>query len=213
MDNRSESDLIKIAKYYDYIEIQPLINNRFLINEGRVAGEDDLMALNRRAIEIADKAGVRVCATCDAHFLNPEDEIYRRILQAGMRFSDADSESALYLRTTDEMLREFSYLPPDVARKIVIENPNALADEIEEVRPIPKGTFTPKVEGADEELVRICRENARKLYGDPLPEIVSARMERELKSIIEHGFAALYIIAQKLVAYSESQGYLVGSRG
>ncbi len=213
MDNRSESDLIKIAKYYDYIEIQPLINNRFLINEGRVAGEDDLMALNRRAIEIADKAGVRVCATCDAHFLNPEDEIYRRILQAGMRFSDADGESALYLRTTDEMLREFSYLPPDVARKIVIENPNTLADEIEEVRPIPKGTFTPKVEGADEELVRICRENARKLYGDPLPEIVSARMERELNSIIEHGFAALYIIAQKLVAYSESQGYLVGSRG
>lgn len=213
MDNRSEGDLIKIAKYYDYIEVQPLANNRFLINEGKASGEEDLMKLNRRAIDIADKAGVRVCATCDAHFLNPEDEIFRKIMQAGMRFSDADAESSLYLRTTDEMLREFSYLPEDVAQKIVIENPNAVADEIEEVRPIPKGTFTPKVEGADEELIRICRENAGKLYGDPLPDIVSARMDRELNSIIEHGFAVLYIIAQKLVAYSESLGYLVGSRG
>ena len=108
MDNRSEGDLIKIAKYYDYIEVQPLANNRFLINEGKASGEEDLMKLNRRAIDIADKAGVRVCATCDAHFLNPEDEIFRKIMQAGMRFSDADAESSLYLRTTDEVLREFS---------------------------------------------------------------------------------------------------------
>ena len=213
LDNRSENDLVEICRFYDYVEIQPLTNNRFLINEGKAGSDDDLIALNRRVIEIAKKAGRPVCATCDAHFLNKEDEIYRAILQSGMKFADADRDCSLYLRNTDEMLGEFTYLTPDEAYEYVVDNTNKIADMVEEIRPIPKGTFTPKMEGAEEDLQRMCWERAKELYGDPLPEIVSARLEKELGPIIKYGFAVLYIIAQKLVSYSESQGYLVGSRG
>ncbi len=213
LEGRTESEIEEIAEYYDYLEIQPLCNNGFLIVEGTVAGEEQLRELNRRVVALGDKLGKPVVATCDAHFLNREDEIYRKILLAGQKFSDADRDTGIYLRTTDEMLAEFAYLGEETARRVVIENPNKIADMVERIRPIPTGTYTPSIPGADEDLKRICWERAHEWYGDPLPDLVEKRLTRELDSIIQNGFGVLYIIAQKLVAYSESLGYLVGSRG
>lgn len=211
---KSRAELVEIAKYYDYIEIQPICNNRYLIAEGQVADEEGLRDLNRRLISIADEAGLPVCATCDAHFLERHDEIYRKILLAGMKFSDADKDTGIYYRTTEEMLEEFAYLGEEKAYEVVVTNTNRIADEVEAgIRPFPKGTFTPNMEGAEEDLQRICYEHAEGLYGNPLPDLVKQRLEKELTSIIKNGFAVLYMIAQKLVWYSESQGYLVGSRG
>ncbi len=212
-EGRSENDLLEIAAFYDYLEIQPLSNNSFMIEQGMVKDEEELKALNRRIIELGKKAGKPVCATCDAHYLNPEDEIYRRIILAGLKFKDADKETKLYYRTTEEMLAEFDYLGEELAREVVIENPNKIADMIEEVRPIPEGNYPPHIEGAEEELTTKCWDLAKELYGDPLPEIVSERLERELNSIIKNGFAIMYIIARKLVENSEEKGYQVGSRG
>ena len=213
LENRPESEIEEIVNFYDYLEIQPICNNRFLIAEGTVADDEGLRNLNRQIVELGEKYGKPVCATCDAHFLNEEDELYRKILLAGMKFKDFDRDVGIYLRTTDEMLAEFSYLGEEKAYEVVVTNTNLIADMIEPVRPIPEGNYTPEMEGADQELQDMCWERAKRMYGDPLPELVSKRLSRELDSIVKNGFAVLYLIAQRLVKYSEDQGYLVGSRG
>ena len=213
LDGRSEEDIEEIAAFYDYLEIQPIGNNRFLIAEGKVADEAALEDINRKIYTLGKKLGKPVCATCDAHFLNKEDELYRKILLAGMKFSDADKDTGIYLRTTEEMLAEFSYLGEEAAREVVIVNPNRIADLCEKIRPIPTGRYEPSLDGANEELADSCWKRAHDWYGDPLPEVVEKRLKKELDSIIGHGFAVLYMIAVKLVAYSESLGYQVGSRG
>ncbi len=213
LEGRSDQDVEDIAEFYDYFEIQPIANNKFLLGKGRVNSEEDLREINRKIYRLGKKLGKPVCATCDAHFLNKEDEVYRRILLAGMKMSDADSEMPIYLRTTEEMLEEFSYLGEDIAFEVVVENPNKIADMCEQLRPIPKGKYEPLVPGANEELTESCWKRAHEWFGEDIPPIVSDRLERELGSIIKNGFAGLYMISVKLVAYSESLGYLVGSRG
>ena len=213
LEGRSDQDVEDIAEFYDYFEIQPIANNKFLLGKGRVNSEEDLREINRKIYRLGKKLGKSVCATCDAHFLNKEDEVYRRILLAGLKMSDADNEMPIYLRTTDEMLEEFSYLGEDIAFEVVVENPNKIADMCDKLRPIPEGKYEPLVPGANEELTESCWKRAHEWFGEEIPSIVSDRLERELGSIIKNGFAGLYMISVKLVAYSESLGYLVGSRG
>ena len=216
LNGKSEQYLAKIVDFYDYLEIQPLGNNAFMIESERVdsvTSMEDLKDLNRQIIQLGEKFNKPVVGTCDVHFMDPEDEVYRRIIMAGKGFSDADQQAPLYLRTTEEMLEEFAYLGSEKAYEIVIKNTNLIANMIEKISPVRPDKCPPVIEDSDQQLRDICYNKAHSMYGDPLPEVVSERLERELNSIISNGFAVMYIIAQKLVWKSNEDGYLVGSRG
>ena len=212
---KRDDEIESIASFYDYLEIQPTANDMYLVRDlevRNIESEKDIENINKKIIALADKLGKKVVATCDVHFMNKEDEIYREIMQAGQGYKDAEQQAPLYFRTTDEMLAEFKYLG-DRAKEVVIDNPKAVASEIEVIRPVPEGTFTPVIEGSNEQLRNSCYETAKKLYGDPLPEVVASRLEKELGGIINNGYSVMYVIAQKLVKHSEENGYTVGSRG
>ena len=213
LEKRPEEEILMLADFYDYLEIQPRGNNMFMLRKGIANSEEELLDLNRRVIEIADKLGKPVVATGDVHFLDPEDSQLRTILMAGQGFTDAEEQAPLYFKTTEEMLEEFSYLG-DRAKEVVVDNPQKIADMIDKnIRAVPSGNYPPKIEGSDDILVEKTRLRAHEIYGNPLPDIVADRLQRELDSIIKHGFSVMYVTAQKLVEYSESLGYLVGSRG
>ncbi len=213
LENKAEEIIKDIANFYDYLEIQPIANNEFLVTNHKVSSKEELRTINKKIVHLGNQLGKLVIASGDVHFLDPEDEVYRRIIMKGQNFTDADHQPPLYLHTTDEFLKEFAYLGEEIAYQVVIENPNKIADLIEEVKPIPDETFPPEIEGAEDELIDITTKKAREIYGEPLPNPVKNRLDRELGSIIKNGFAVLYIIAQKLVWKSLEDGYLVGSRG
>ena len=213
VEGKTEEEIEEIADFYDYLEIQPVANNNFMVRNGTVKDNDVLRDINRKIVELGEKLNKLVVATCDVHFMDPEDEIYRRILQAGQGYEDADFELPLYLRTTEEMLQEFSYLGEEKAYEVVVTNTNKISDMCENVNPISDLKCPPEIEGSEKEIKRIAEDKARELYGDNLPDIVRQRMDKELDSIINNGFAVMYMIAQKLVWKSNSDGYLVGSRG
>lgn len=216
LNGRPEAEIARLVNFYDYLEIQPLGNNAFMIrSEDRsdITCKEDLQEINRKIVKLGEAFNKPVVGTCDVHFLDPGDEVYRRIIMAGKGFDDADDQAPLYLRTTEEMLEEFSYLGREKAEEIVITNPNKIADMVEKISPIHKGKCPPVIENSDNMLREICYNKAHEIYGDNLPKAVEERLERELNSIISNGYAVMYMIAQKLVWKSNSDGYLVGSRG
>ena len=216
VDERSEEEIARIVDFYDYLEIQPTGNNEFMIRDPKmtkVSTVADLQDLNRKIVELGEKFNKPVCATCDVHFLNPEDEVYRRIIMSNKGFGDADLQPPLYLRTTEEMLEEFQYLGAEKAEEVVVTNTNRIADMIDRISPVRPDKCPPVIENSAGILRDICYNRAHELYGEDLPDIVTERLERELNSIIGNGFAVMYIIAQKLVWKSVADGYLVGSRG
>ena len=216
LDKKPKQVIEELVNFYDYLEIQPVGNNRFMIADDKhdmISSEEDLKEINRKIVKLGEQFKKPVVATCDVHFMDPQDEIYRRIIMAGNGFSDADEQAPLYLRTTEEMLEEFAYLGSEKAEEVVITNTNKIADMIEKISPIHPDKFPPVIENSDQDLKNICFTKAHEMYGDPLPEIVESRLDRELNSIISNGYAVMYIIAQKLVWKSNEDGYLVGSRG
>ena len=213
LSGKPENEIEKIASFYDYLEIQPLGNNEFMIRNQTVASDEELKEINRDIVSLGEKLGKLVVGTCDVHFIHPEDAIYREVLFTGQDYPDAKNQAPLYLRTTEEMLEEFQYLGRKKAYEIVVENTNMIADSIEEIRPVPKDTYPPEMPGATEDIQRMSSEKAHELYGENLPQIVKDRMDKELVPIIKYGFSVMYMIAQKLVTKSLSDGYLVGSRG
>ena len=211
---KSDEEIKEVMSFYDYVEIQPIGNNAYMIEKGSVKDEDELKEINRKIYDLAKEINKPTVATCDVHFLDPHDEAFRRIIMAGQGFGDADNQAPLYFRTTEEMLKEFSYLGSDIAKEVVVKNPQAIAESVEEnLKPIPDETYPPKIDGADDDIRNMTMNKVHSIYGDNLPEVVQKRLDKELNSIINNGYAVLYLIAQKLVAKSYSDGYLVGSRG
>ncbi len=213
LNGEDEARIEHIAEFYDFLEIQPIGNNAFLVREGKVKDDEGLRDLNRRIVALGEKLNLPVAATGDVHFLEPEDAIYRAILMSKLGFEDAEQQAPLYFKTTTDMLEEFSYLGSEKAHEVVIDVPNRIADLCDELKPFPDGTHAPKIPNAAEELRSMAVNRAHEIYGDPLPEIVQARLDKELKSIIGNDFSSLYLMAQRLVQKSLSDGYLVGSRG
>ncbi|MDI9481199.1 MAG: PolC-type DNA polymerase III [Bacillota bacterium] len=213
LGGKSPEEIAETAKFYDYLEIQPLTNNEFLLRDGKVSSMEELQKINAQIVALGEELNKPVVATGDVHYLDPEHEIFRRIIQAGQGYEDSDEGSGLYLRSTKEMLEEFAYLGEALAHKVVVDNPRYIAELVEDIKPVPDGFYPPKIDEAEDEVYQLSWQRAQELYGDPLPELVEARIKRELDSIIKHGFSVLYSIAHKLVKKSNEDGYLVGSRG
>ena len=210
---KSDEEIENIARDYDYLEIQPIGNNEFLVRNGVVPDREYLKDINRKIVELGEKLGKLVVATCDVHFMDPQDEIYRRILEAGQGYKDADEQAPLYLRTTEEMLKEFEYLGEEKAYEVVVTNTNKVSNMCDRIDPISPEKCPPHIPGCEEDIKNIAYKKAHELYGDPLPEIVQTRLDKELNSIISNGYSVMYIIAQRLVWKSNEDGYIVGSRG
>lgn len=212
INKKSDEELREIAKFYDYLEIQPLGNNAFMKRNGQVRDDDELIEINKKIVALGDSVGRKTVATCDVHFLDPKDEMYRRVLMGAQGFEDADNQAPLYLRTTSEMMEEFSYLG-DRCEEIVIDNTLEIADMIDDIQPVKDGSYPPTIENCEQDLIDMCHKKAHDIYGDVLPPIVEERMERELDCIVKYGYSVMYMIAHKLVKKSNEAGYLVGSRG
>ena len=210
---KPNEELEEIASFYDYLEIQPIGNNQFMVRNGTVADDEALRDLNRKIVKLGDRLGMPTVATCDVHFMDPKDEVYRRVLMGAQGFADADGQAPLYFRTTEEMLEEFSYLGEEKAKEVVITNPNRIADLCETIQPVKDGSYPPSIENCEQDLVDMCHRKAHRIYGEVLPPVVQARMDKELDCIVKYGYSVMYMIAHKLVKKSNDAGYLVGSRG
>lgn len=195
----TKEELLEVASFYDYLEIQPHTNNTFLVRKGLMPDEQALIDMNKTVIELGEALNKPVCATCDVHYLTPEEKIYREIMLTACGYPDADEQPDLHLRTTDEMLASFPYLSEEKAYEVVVTNTRAINDSIEDIKPVPDGTYSPKIEGADEAFTEMCYRNAKAIYGDPLPRVVQERLDYELDCIISNGYGVLYYIAHKLV--------------